>query len=184
MPAVTVSIPPTTNRRFFDIGSEIDELDRLPDGWCYGEGRPVAKNVLYRAKQVAYLGVELGLRVSVFPSLDGSASLAFYGAGDTLEVHINQDGTFDMSLERGYGFDFEVVFDEPNVSLDTIRDQLNSLSWNTFAQSTHSFLIQIEVVSKAVGAPIQEPDGQYSIEAVPSSDPARSASTSDYTIAT
>lgn len=183
MPTVTVSISSITNKRFFDIGSEIDELGRLPAGWCYGEGVPIPKSILYRAKQVAYLGVELGLPVSAFPGLDGSASLAFYGIRDTLQIEVNQDGTVDLSLERGYGFDFEVVLEDKNVSLARLENELTLLSWNTFVQSTHGSLIEIQVVYTVVGAAIQELGGRYSNGTVPSSDPVRSASTSDFTIA-
>lgn len=103
---------------------EIARLGQLEKGWHFGEGDPIGVRIRERALQVAKFGEELGLRVAAFPCVEGEIVLAFYYRSLTLEVYVNHDNTFDLTLESGYGFNFDVLYEAEGVDLQTLKNRL------------------------------------------------------------
>ena len=132
------------------LDAEIDALGQLPRGWRFGEGGPISEAVRQRAKVAATYAAFFGLDVSAFPSVGGEVILRYYKGEHTLEVYVNEDETFDVALEKGRGFDFEVLFDREGVGFDKLKELLTSLAWNTSASYTPVILTFAIAGSSAV----------------------------------
>ena len=102
---------------------KLQELADLPDGWRFGEGLPPQPNALLAAREIYQEAAPFRLKADAFPGADGSLTLTFYAAERCVEVGISPDGNIDISVEDGYGFDFEEIKDISDASLlDVIRE--------------------------------------------------------------
>lgn len=121
------------------ISRDIDALGQLEEGWRYGEGEQISKDVCQWAKVVAFFGVDRGLHVSAFPSIGGEIILRFHHFGYTLEVYVNGDGSFDTRLEYGRGFDFNIVGNpKEDIAFYELAELIEDLAWNTSAPYTQA----------------------------------------------
>lgn len=110
------------------IMNELESFKLLDEGWCYGEGGPIEDRVVKSAMQIVVLGHRFGQSVSVFPGTDGSIELRFHGeVHQTLVVTVETDGIIGASLQIGYGFEYEVAYDEDEVSVETLKTLLNCI---------------------------------------------------------
>jgi len=91
------------------IMNKVEEVGRLPVGWNYGEGGPAHPRVIEKAKEFYRLCKlsDVEAEVDVFPSPDESIVIAFYRDDICVEVTINVDGSFDVLVEKGKGFDYD-----------------------------------------------------------------------------
>lgn len=123
--------------------AKLHELTNLPNGWHFGEGIPPQPSAVRIARKIYKHPVSFGLQADVFPGEDGSLSLVFYAGELCVEINISPDGTLNLSVEEGEGFDFEELRSISNASFDEAIAEVgllaNSNIWDSsgfFTQST------------------------------------------------
>jgi len=78
-------------------------------GWSFGEGLPVDAGVIDRLESLVIKAERESLQADVFPGLNGEGAISFYlanpqGEFHSIEVVITPEGTYDIHIERGKGF--------------------------------------------------------------------------------
>jgi len=106
------------------IIEELESFSKLEEGWSYGEGGPIPFKVIEIAKKVYKVGSYHINSVNVFPGTDGSILVVFYKEDISIEVVINKDLSLDLTLEKGIGFDYNILLEEYDVRLTRIENIL------------------------------------------------------------
>lgn len=126
-----------------DIFEQIDALGRLPEGWRYGEGVPITEDVLERSKAIASMGRSLDLSVFAIPDVDGGIVLRFHNPPHTLEVCVNEGGSYDAMRFKTTGFVVDIEYEKEGLDKKQIITLLRSMAvelWTTFDSSIPSSL--------------------------------------------
>ena len=80
----------------------------LPEGWHYGQGKPVTDFAMVAGQRYVVMASQLNLKADVFPNPDGGCAVAFYSRDQLVEVSIGPDGNrLNLRAEKGLGYDFE-----------------------------------------------------------------------------
>lgn len=124
---------------------KLSSFAALPRGWRYGQGGPIAPNIIAAAKYICIYGLSLGLtRSDAFASEDGGILVAFYwryNARHDIEVYLEADAQhFSLIYER----DDETVVSLEDVTLSRVLSELNNISakiWNTYGSSIQRITI-------------------------------------------
>ena len=130
---------------FDPLLAKLQKLAHLPDGWEYGKGKPTHPHV-YKVACSIYqrLASSLWLQADAFPCADGSLYLVFYSGQRCVEIRIWAHGGIDLSVEEGFGQDFQELLEKEDVSLDEIEKVVFSFliqgsnQWHLSDSSTHS----------------------------------------------
>lgn len=110
---------------------KLRETANLPQGWRFGEGRPPAKQVVAIARSLYQEFSALRLKADIFPGVDGSLSLVFYAHEISVELDIAPQGTIDLTIEEGQGFDFQELEHIEHASIADITHALLFLAGKT-----------------------------------------------------
>lgn len=112
---------------------ELNSFADLDEGWSYGEGKPIDSIVINKAKRVYKIGKYFLKTVNVFPGVDGSILVVFHTQDHSIEVSVNEDLTLNVVIEKGIGFDFQVIKEKDNIELKSIENILSNYKqseWN------------------------------------------------------
>ncbi len=114
------------------IMNELDDFAKLKEGWSYGEGSLIKKSTIDKAKSIYAIGKIYYNSINVFPDTNGSILVVFHNADISIEVTITEYLQLDIAVEKGIGFDYEVISEEEGISLKELEKILNrykSLGW-------------------------------------------------------
>jgi len=112
------------------IEKKIDELKKLSPGWNYGSGGPISDKLADMAKRLCHYGRIFGYRINVFPGYDShEVCLTFYAHDDlTIEIIINENAEYDISVERGFGENFDILEDVERADWSRVIETLKKFS--------------------------------------------------------
>lgn len=79
-----------------------ERFTRLPKGWHFGEGGPIAEEVFDSIKTFAARASQLGFnKANIFPGIDGGAELVFYeGSKMSYAFRFHTDSKIDIEIEE------------------------------------------------------------------------------------
>jgi len=97
-------------------------------GWHFGKGVPASEITVNRALVLYRLAAVRGLVPEPFLGDLGDITLVFARGERSLEVVLHPAGSMALSLEHGFGFDFDVLASEPKATLSRFVDLLNHLT--------------------------------------------------------
>lgn len=121
--------------------AKLESFAYLKSGWHFGEGEPISKSLLDRARVLVANGAAVGLHVDAFPGPDGSVAVAFHKGDECVEVVLNTDTTIELHMERGIGPDYEKIDERLASSLHDALQSLLSFAaetpWNSHGSSIH-----------------------------------------------
>ena len=107
--------------------NKLKELASLPDGWHFGEGVPTRPEVLIATLDLYYRTARYDLKTDAFPWSNGSVSLVFYERDMCVEISIHERDTYDVVVEKGYGFEYDILLDIDNASFEDANQAINSI---------------------------------------------------------
>lgn len=114
---------------------KIESFAALPVGWHYGEGGPIAREVLDRAQMALQSLFLAGLTdANAFAGEGGEVLVTAYTDAYNVGVIVEPDGTFSIRLEMGAE---DVSYDE-HLDARHIRESITSVAefiWNTSGYS-------------------------------------------------
>ena len=121
------------NRPFASVGTdptigEILSFLSLPNGWCYGYGRPAPVDSAINALRILSLLRRLGFdHIESFPDPSGAVLLSAFFDEASIGILCKTGSKFDCTIER---LDVE-VFSEDNVEEDVVISKIWELSCQT-----------------------------------------------------
>lgn len=104
---------------------KIESLQDLPEGWDYGQGVPSSKSVARKAKQIFSLAKLRGFKSEALPTTGGGIIMVLSKGDFFLDVVVNPDLSLDVRIEKGIGSEFEVLFEDEDVSKADVLNLLN-----------------------------------------------------------
>lgn len=143
--------------RDFDFGS-ILELGNLEAGWDYGDGEPIDKNVISNAISIAGIAANLGHDYEVHPIPDGGIKLILSQDDVFLDINIENDLSFSITKEKGFGYNYKMLYSKEHLRTEQVIIEIISLSINSGAQCSlyEPFILENTVVKKAVSLNVLE----------------------------
>ena len=129
---------------FDPLLKKLAELASLPAGWDYGDGIPTRREVTRTAIGLYRHMAKSGLKVDAFPWPNGSVSLVFYRGDMCVEVNIFTQDTYDVVVEKGYGFEYDVMSEISDASLDDVEQAIATImepQWYSPGSSIGAFTI-------------------------------------------
>jgi hypothetical protein len=108
--------------------AQILDLFNLQEGWDFGEGEKVSAAAIYKALDIYRFIFIHDLPCEVHPKSDGGVKL-IVGAKDVfLDIDINVDLSISLTVEQGFGFSYETLSYEDNISEEKLLFNIKSLS--------------------------------------------------------
>jgi hypothetical protein len=111
-----------------NVREKIRSFGLLPNGWDFGVGRAASQKVIEIALSLREQGSAKNLKTNAFPGTGGEIYVAFYKNEDTVEIRINLDLSFNITLERGFGANFEELEYIEGVSFNEVLSYLQRFS--------------------------------------------------------
>jgi hypothetical protein len=145
--ATTFSILQTTSPlegRRRQLMDKLRAMADLPEGWSYGEGRPVTPLAISVAQRYIVIASQLNLTSDVFPNVDGGCAVAFYRGDQLVEVSISPDGNrLGLRAESGMGYEFENTIEPVERATsrqvyDHVLRLIENDSWKLFVPSIYA----------------------------------------------
>lgn len=107
-------------------------FEKLEDGWHYGEGISIKKNIIEIALELDRKAYECGyFETDAFPGLDGEAAFTIYYGDDYFEFMIENNGMINFSHEYNdeeINYDSKITFEEALTKIERIKDEICTLS--------------------------------------------------------
>ena len=115
--------------------NKLKELATLPKGWRFGEGIPTKPEVLIATLDLYYRIARYDLKADAFPWSNGSVSLVFYERDMCVEISIHERDIYDVVVEKGYGFEYDILNEIDNASFEDVNEAINKTmepKWNLY----------------------------------------------------
>lgn len=125
--------------------NKLNDLANLAEGWHFGEGVPTKPEVLIATLDLYYRIARYDLKVDAFPWPNGYVTLVFYNADKCVEIVIRERDDYDVVVEQGHGFDYDVLHEIDNASFEDVRQALNKTtepSWNLYESFTKDLMTE------------------------------------------
>ncbi len=94
---------------------------RLESGWDFGDGEPLAEDMIDLALCLHSYFCSPFLQDGAFPMTNGGIILSFYFEDQTFDVRLNPDRTITFIHEIGFGPDYEEAERVENVDLGFVK---------------------------------------------------------------
>lgn len=107
------------------VASQILGFGRAPAGWHFGSGGPASRRTIRLALRIYRAARARGLEAEAFHGESGEIALVFARANRSVELTIDPTGRIDLSVERGVGFEFDVL---ERIQGASIREVVRALS--------------------------------------------------------
>lgn len=116
---------------YYKCKEELIELMAYPDNWDYcGASKPKVICIRLAKKLIDLVNEKpRHFDFEVIPNIDGCISLAFGINEDWFEIKVLEN-SFNYRIEKGVGYDYEVIEEEEYQSLNDILKKFDNL-WNS-----------------------------------------------------
>ena len=119
---------------------KLDSFATLPVGWHYGDGGPIAREIIERSKALYRDLIVLGFtQTDAFPGFDGEIRLTAYNLPHYLQIDLHLDGRYSYVHEYGR----EERSARPAITLGELKAALRKIraeEWTTFEPSTQDIM--------------------------------------------
>ena len=129
---------------FDPLLTKLAKLASLPAGWDYGVGIRTRREVTRTAIDLYHHMAKFGLKADAFPWPNGSLSLVFYRGDMCVEVNIHDQDEYHVVIEKGYGFEYDIMHEIPDASLDDVEQAITTImepQWYSPESSIGTFTI-------------------------------------------
>jgi len=130
------------------VREKVRGFTQLPEGWQYGEGQPVEGQVVTASLRLIDVAHTLGIEVDAFPGPEGDVAIVFYRGKMSLEVLAKTNGAYDVTLEDGIGYEYEVVQSLHNLRIRQVLQLVRDFgreedTWNLHESFTPRIMILV-----------------------------------------
>jgi len=110
----------------------IFDLMKLKQGWNFGDGDKISTDAIFEAINI-YGKVKIyNLSLEVHPLLEGGVNLLFYNEDNFLDIFISVNKSISLKQEKGFGYEYELIYEKENAEESDLFDRLNNISTTKF----------------------------------------------------
>ena len=110
-----------------DICGKIKSFSELKDGWDYGVGYGVTKEVIENSCFVFNYFHKSQFKYSVNPTSEGGVKITAKLGVEFIDITVKKNLTYDLTHEVGLGSEYDIVFECENTSMNDIEIYLNEV---------------------------------------------------------
>jgi hypothetical protein len=108
----------------------------FPEGWNFGEGRPVNIELIVKAIDVYRFGKSLGFTGNAFPIGEGEIEISFSYQEHFIDVYLTNQLTIEYTYELGIGENYQEVEHIENISEVELHNKLISFEETVLCNSS------------------------------------------------
>jgi hypothetical protein len=156
------------------IVKQLESFKDLKDGWDFGGGEAIAPLAITKAIQLYNLvKVTYQFDTEVHPLSSGGVNVLFFVDDYFLDIFIQPDTSMDLVEEKGIGANYEQLYEEEDVDMDTLKQRFNNLlaskktSWLSFVPCILKNTAQQRNDLHQISFPTMGAEFLYSITNVP-----------------
>jgi hypothetical protein len=137
--------------------AKLESFRLLNAGWDFGRGGPISNAVIAEARNVLYVGLNMGYDANVFPGSADAIAIAFYWGRDCVEAVVDGSGQLEIFVEEvNGGRRLQTNYEEAATLADlrrTLEDWGPFRKWSLSDLSTLGTSISFDSVSATSHSP-------------------------------